>query len=251
MNKQFQKAITTAARNTGLSEKEVFHETIKVGMMNIIIRMKTSSNAVFNVRHIEKSFIQFLPSVTLVNLMELEAVYVVLHEIMASSDPFDDVISEYYERLFISKKNTRGQYMTPKSIADLVTRMMHSPETDPEGMLIGEPCCGTGTMTMSYLKNQIKVCGINNLADKTLWINDIDPDLLRIAVFQIMFHCLQHDVRIGFLDVHCNNLITQYPPDDKYRVWGMLGKSEEERTYAKMYEQMATFLDIIQPAKAA
>lgn len=101
------------------------------------------------------------------------------------------------------------------------------PDNEPENLVIAEICCGTGTIIMSHLKNQFDTYGKDSFAKHTVYLNDLDPELLRIAVYQIMFNCMQHDVRIGCLDFQCNNMITQYPPDQKYTVWGMFGKSDE------------------------
>lgn len=249
MNKEFKKAITTASRNTGLSEKEVFQETIKAGLFNILFRMESVENTVFDIYKIDKSFVSFLPSLSFAKFGEIKKVYAILHNVMLESAPFDDVISEFYQINFISRKNAHGQFMTPKSIGNLLTRMLcpHKSKTDnePENPVIAEICCGTGTIIMSHLKNEFDEYGKDSFAKHTVYLNDLDPELLRIAVYQIMFNCMKYDVRIGCLDFQCNNMITQYPPDQKYTVWGMFGKSDEAHEDTIKLRVLSNFLDTL------
>lgn len=228
-NKTLKNALQTATSKTSYSEKEVFDEAIKFGLLTIISALYGIDNHLYGGWKIDKPFFNFKTETTFERLSEIVVVQELLEQHMSEAEPFDDVLSAIYQEHFISKKNSLGQFMTPKSLSEGVALML-IPDKDISGKKsLAEICCGTGSMTMAQLKNMYRKLGKYGLLEKTLMINDLDPFLLRIAVYQIMFHSFQHDVAIGRLDVICCNIITQYETRADHVVFSCRAKTEVER----------------------
>lgn len=69
------------------------------------------------------------------------------------ANPFEDVLGRYYMEFALSSKGQQwnGEFHTPKTVCDLMARIVIDPESLPaEGPItICEPACGAGAMILS------------------------------------------------------------------------------------------------------
>ncbi|WP_273728880.1 N-6 DNA methylase [Brucella gallinifaecis] len=233
MNKEFKKALSNTARQLNMREKEVFAEIIKLSVFSIFAHFDKPMNAQYDLIHADISFIGFdfqMPAPKLLALAELQSL---LHVQMKAAEPFSDVITEFYNSEFISQKNKSGQFMTPMSLADKLLPFLFEDTFDGESSFC-EPTCGTGTLALSTLKAIYNKHGKHGLVDKTLVLNDIDPTVLRIALYQVMFHSFHHNAPLKCIDIKCSDLINEYLSKDAQTVLVCKIKEPMERELALM-----------------
>lgn len=192
MNKEFKKTLSDTARQLNIQKKEVFDELIKLSVFSIFTHFDKPMNAQYDLMHADNSFIGFdfqMPAPKLLALAELQSL---LHKEMKAAEPFSDIISQFYELEFIDPRNRLGQFMTPDCVGDLMSKLLFS-EPDKETGSLNDPTCGTGSLILSSLRELYNEHGNQSLATKELHINDIDARVLRIAVYQILFHSFHHN----------------------------------------------------------
>ena len=112
-----------------------------------------------------------------------EAIAALVHEM--ETQPYEDVIGEYYMEMAISAKGQQwsGEFHTPKSVCDLMAKltmgdMATVPAVGP--ITVCEPACGAGAMILSFaeacppsLRHRLRVTAmdINRTACDMAFIN--------------------------------------------------------------------------------
>lgn len=190
-------------------------------------------NAQYDLIHADISFIGFdfqMPAPRLLALAELQSL---LHENMKAAKPFADVISQFYELEFIDPRNKLGQFMTPDCVGDLMSRMLFSEPTS-DSVSFNDPTCGTGSLILSSLRELYNEHGKQSLATKELHINDIDSRVLRIALYQILFHSFHHNAPLKAIEIKRSDIIRDYGSDQEQVVLACKIKEPMERELAMM-----------------
>lgn len=129
-------------------------------------------------------------------------------EMMKSAEPFEDVITPIYAEAFLS--GVAGQFMSPSSLGVLLQQLVMTPQqsdklSDP--YTLADQCVGTGALALGSLRSIYEQEGKVGVSRVNLWINDIDLRLVKIALFQIMFHSIQHGAPLGGLMVETKDII--------------------------------------------
>lgn len=98
---------------------------------------------------------EYLAEAKLWNQSELQAFSEALGALVAEmeSRPFEDILGGYYLDAAVSQKGQQwnGEFHTPKTVCDLMARMLVNPaDLPPEGPItVCEPACGAGAMILS------------------------------------------------------------------------------------------------------
>ena len=89
----------------------------------------------------------------------------------------EDVIGELYMQWNMSNKY-RGQYFTPKHVADFMARIVA-----PNGGNILDPACGSGIMLVSAIKTMTN----RQLDEATFYGQDIDLTCVKMCALNLLF----------------------------------------------------------------
>lgn len=161
-----------------------------------------------------------------------------------------DVVGYIYQELQNkSIKNSKGQYFTPHSIVEYLSRMSLDHITG-DGIKLLDPACGSGQFLIALFKKILHNRGgrLEKKEASKLIINsihgyDIDPVAVKIARFNLMkiSGCGPEDINIEHLDfldrknkrepghLHKFDLIIGNPP------WCSKFSIEDKETYRKQY----------------
>lgn len=201
MNKEFKKALSTTARQLNMQEKEVFDEIIKLSLFSLYTHFNTPMNVQYDLILVNPAILGFDMKMAGTQFMALAELQALFQDIVQTAEPFADVVTEFYEIEFLERKNKLDQYMTPAKLSNLVAQMLmgDKPDTKPANIL--EPCCGTGSLVLAGIRQRLKTGGKEAVSKTGVFINDIDPVLLRISVYQILFHSFHHNTPVKFLNV--------------------------------------------------
>lgn len=232
MNKEFKKALSETARQLNMREKEVFDEIIKLSVFSIFAHFDKPMNAQYDLIHADLNFIGFDFQMSTPKLLALAELQSLLHKEMKAAEPFSDIISQFYELEFIDPRNKLGQFMTPDCVGDLMSKLLFSDQS--ENTSFNDPTCGTGSLVLSSLREIYNVHGKHALADKTLMINDIDPRVLRIALYQILFHSFHHNAPLKAIEIRRSDIIRDYGSDNEQVVLSCKIKEPRDRELAMM-----------------
>lgn len=233
MNQEFKTALSDTASKLNMREHEVFDEIIKLSVYSIFVHFDKPMNAQYDLIHADPSFIGFdfqMPAPKLLALAELQSL---LHKNMKAAEPFSDVISQFYEIEFINLKNNLEQFMTPDCVSGLMTKLLFS-DQDTDTASFYEPTCGTGSLILSSLREMYHEHGKHSLESKELQINDIDPRVLRIALYQIVFHTFHHNAPLKAIQITCSNVIRHANPGIENVVLACKIKEPGDREFAMM-----------------
>lgn len=119
---------------------------------------------------------------------------VTIYTFHTSNDNWCDPLGEYYECLTGNyKKSNFGQYFTPKSICNMIAKMIIE---DDFGKTINEPCSGSGRMILAanqVTKGNYYVC------------EDLDPMCCKMTAINLCFH----EIRA---EIHCHDSIMMNKP---------------------------------------
>ena len=129
-------------------------------------------------------------------------------EMMKSSEPFEDVITPIYAEAFLS--GVAGQFMSPLSLGVLLQQLVMTPQRSGKAddpYTLADQCVGTGALSLGSLRSIYEQEGKVGVSRVKLWINDIDLRLVKIAMFQILFHSIQHCAPLGGLVVENKDII--------------------------------------------
>lgn len=126
-------------------------------------------------------------------------------EMMKSAAPFEDVITPIYAEAFLS--GVAGQFMSPSSLGVLLQKLIMQPDEMGDPYTLADQCVGTGALCLGYLQSIYEREGKEGIGRIKLSINDIDLRVVKIALFQVMFHTIQHNAPIGSLMVETKDLI--------------------------------------------
>lgn len=208
MTPDFNKLLKETAKKLKITQKALFDEVIKFSLVTMNIRLIEQTSLTYELIQLKPDFVDFDFDNWRKNIASFDdlcALQSMLTKRMSEAKVFDDVLSEYYESIFIPADNKDGQFMTPHDISKLCAMITVSLRK-PEGNIC-EECCGTGSMILAQLQEIHSQYGRDGIAGMSLYLNDIDPTLLKIALYQIMFHSTRWHAPLNKLVVKCVNLL--------------------------------------------
>jgi type I restriction-modification system DNA methylase subunit len=95
----------------------------------------------------------------------------------------EDILGE----IFMAKISfgEHGQFFTPFNIADMMTKLLHSPEEMKPGEKVCDPACGSGRFLISYgqLNKEAHLYGVDlspecaKMTALNMWLFDLDTDI--------------------------------------------------------------------------
>lgn len=100
-----------------------------------------------------------------------------------------DILGELYTSLDLANKK-RGQYFTPPSISNLLSRLainpeqIHSEVTQRGFITLSEPSCGSGAMVIAFASNMLEL-GINFQKHLHVTLADIDIRAVHMSFVQL------------------------------------------------------------------
>lgn len=150
MKKEFENALSTAAKNTGLTLQQTFDAGVKSAMLDIVEYMVSDENAQFDIVNLDRLFWE--PDWDIKTYNEVAVIKCLMQRAMVVSEPFDDVIGSYYENRFLEPRNPLDQLATPERVKLLVARLGNDNDKRPEIVQFPDFDCRTGTQTMSFMK---------------------------------------------------------------------------------------------------
>lgn len=122
-------------------------------------------------------------------------------------DPFRDILGEIFMRLDV-KSVAAGQYFTPMSIAEMMSRMQFDRDVferhvQEKGFVtVCDPAVGSGVMLLAFAKVVHAELGRRGLAKLRLYGNDIDQRCVLMCRIQIRMNGLDAVGRMAGLLAH-------------------------------------------------
>lgn len=142
---------------------------------------------------------------------------VLLLNAVEEGEAFDDLMTMFIEETGAMNTNL-AQYFSPSDIAEttgmlsLIGADVESFEQD-EYVSIGDPTgCGAGSLVLGQLRAMSKMNGFkdHHYQSVSVYMNDLDEDLHRIAFFQVLLSSLLHCKPVGRLEVENKNILSEY-----------------------------------------
>ncbi|UYF86555.1 N-6 DNA methylase [Pseudomonas aeruginosa] len=134
--------------------------------------------------------------------------------LVASSEPFSDVLSRLYEEILLDGRNGDGkaQFFTPEDLSKAIAQLLL-----PMGEInswsvvkrVGDDTCGSGSLPMGCL-NRIYNVNKSKLRYVSLHLNDIDELSCKAAALQILSCLVIHRLKINAVHIHNCNVISEW-----------------------------------------
>ncbi|RUG38126.1 SAM-dependent DNA methyltransferase [Pseudomonas aeruginosa] len=134
--------------------------------------------------------------------------------LVASSEPFSDVLSRLYEEILLDGRGGDGkaQFFTPEDLSKAIARLLL-----PMGEInswrgvkrIGDDTCGSGSLPMGCM-NRIYKVNKSKLKYVSLHLNDIDELACKAAALQILSCLVIHRLKVNAVHIHNCNVITEW-----------------------------------------
>lgn len=146
------------------------------------------------------------------DLARLKEIVTAYLELVAASEPFDDVLGGLYDSYL---GEDLGQFFTPKDVAQLIGQLSGSMALSEESVASRTPhrindfCCGGGSLGLGYIYQVYKKHGKEGVALLDVHAQDICPHMCRLATLQIMASSLIHGIPLHGLTVQCGNALSQ------------------------------------------
>ena len=140
-----------------------------------------------------------------------------LLQAICEAEPFTDLMTQYVEEIEATNKNL-AQFFSPSDISNMIgqfTTQSFKLEqfNDVEYTVIADPTgCGAGSLVLGQLRalRDIKGFKEEHYQSVSVYMNDLDEDLHRIAFFQVLLSSLAHAIPLGKIEVENKNIITDY-----------------------------------------
>lgn len=153
-----------------------------------------------------------------------EVAYLAVLSAMNDAAPFEDAITDYYGQLL---RGDKGQFMTPGDLGYKITGFL---DGDISSGIAAEPTCGTGSLALGHLRRAFESDGAKGVQAIDLILNDLDIRLLRIAIFQVMYHTIKNDAPVSSIRAWHADLIQDYDSPGKM----VLDCTSHRRAIAKL-----------------
>lgn len=149
-------------------------------------------------------------------LIEAIGIY---RELVSENMPFTDVISNLSEEIILTGRKGKnrgkglGQFYTPQSISDVLTKLALPDDSEIKSWnskkVVGDICCGAGTLILSFLTNVNRVDS-EKLKFVELVLNDIDELACKSTVLQILASLLVFDLKLNGMQMFKADAIKEY-----------------------------------------
>lgn len=125
--------------------------------------------------------------------------------------PFEDILGPLYMDLASrGGKQILGQFFTPQTIADFMSRMLHgdaSPAHSDQLVRVCDPASGSGVMMLSYCRAVLDEFGSEGLAHVSITCVDLDRYCALMSALQFLCNAMICGVSYGeLIVVHGNSL---------------------------------------------
>ncbi|MCH6206312.1 hypothetical protein L3V16_21035 [Brucella ciceri] len=214
----FAKEIERAAQEMGIGRRELFDSVVSFACTYMCMYAKKLSHLYSDIRFTRRMVWESEVKRVIVNaddyVQKTSDLFMMLTQVMKAGEPFEDRLTAVYSE-FLS--GVAGQFMSPDNLGQMLMRIMacDDPMDDSRLRTVSEPTCGTGALALGLLQDVYQTKGKAGIAQIDLHLNDIDIRLIKIAMFQVMFHTIEHRVPLGRLVIECKNLITEYQDNDR------------------------------------
>lgn len=140
-------------------------------------------------------------------------------EVVRCEEPFEDILGSIYMALASTwGQKALGQYFTPQAVATMMGQMlvmgaysgMGPDRIPPNGApmwRIADPTCGSGVMTLSFLRMVLNNEGAEGLLRFSVTGIDLDYVCARMFAVQHLMNCWTHDLTMGELCVYRGNAL--------------------------------------------
>ena len=136
-----------------------------------------------------------------------------VEQLFIKSEPFEDVFTELMAQYCGKDKNLQ-QNFTPMELANVLSRFAPNQYEQGKPLFIADPTgCGTGNLLLGKMHQFYIENGADAMRDLHVIGMDLDLDLVRIAIVQVMSHALVHGINLGSVEFHFGNAVTDYSED--------------------------------------
>lgn len=155
------------------SEKEIFRDMVKMYAISI-------SNALNMDKKLEKEYLSITSRYSkeeLINISQLIGLIIIELE----NNP-RDVLGELF--MLMNVGNSKDQYFTPFNVAQLLTTLASTDESDDTLIKVHDPACGSGATIIAKALD-LKGNNINYHKNMKVYASDIDRTVLMMCYIQL------------------------------------------------------------------
>lgn len=169
--------------------------------------------------------------------------------LVASSEPFSDVLTSLYEEILLEGRNGDGkaQFFTPLDLsqggAEILIESGDIKSWDGVKM-IGDDTCGAGSLPLGVL-NWIYKVSKSKMKYVILYLNDVDDLACKASALQILSSLVLHNIRINGLYLHNCNVITEWTKPNTIMLGFKKPEPEPDHDLFKMLEIFTRVTDKI------
>lgn len=229
---EFSKEIELASQRLGMGRRELFDSVISFGCSYVCLNPDKLTHLYQDMRYSTQMVCK--PDVELVAVTDddyvqlLSYLMMALTQVMKNGDPFEDLLTAIYSEYL---QGDAGQFMSPAYFGKAIMQFISDEQAFQSGMRsTSEPTCGTGTLALGMLQEVYEKDGRVGIANVDLHLNDLDIRLVKVAMFQVMYHSIERNIPLGRIVVECKNLITEYYDD--HTIFSCQKASDIEREIA-------------------
>lgn len=168
-------------------------------------------------------------------------------ELVASSEPFSDVLSSVYEEILLDGRSGDGkaQFFTPNDLSKAIAQLLlPMGEINAWNVIkrIGDDTCGSGSLPLGGL-NRIYKVNRSKLKYVALFLNDVDELACKATALQILSNIVIHRIKINAMYLHNCNVITEWRKPNTIMFGFKNPEPDVNRDLFKMLEVFSKFSD--------
>lgn len=138
-------------------------------------------------------------------------------DLVGAQEPFEDILGQVYMALAsVWGQKGLGQYFTPQAVSEMMSLMLvgdayramppgSTPTNGASMWRICDPTCGSGAMTLAFLRIVMRNEGADGLLRFSVTGIDLDGICARMFAVQHLVNCWRHDLTLGELCVYRGN----------------------------------------------
>lgn len=151
---------------------------------------------------------------------ELEPVAIKLTHILAAAmkaDPTGDALGNLLIRAQFEKRGT-NYFPTPSAVGQLMAEIIGAGAGADADFY--EPCCGSGVNAIQWMDKHIENHGLESLAKTSIYLEDIDPLMVKCSFIQLMHYFEFINVTPAHLSIVAIDTISRIPKGVAYQATG-------------------------------
>lgn len=139
---------------------------------------------------------------------EIRPIAVELSNVLSKAikaDPTGDILGIILSGCGFDKRGT-DYFPTPPELANLLAKLCG---VDENNVSLYEPCCGSGSIAINWMENVLESKGKEALSAAEIFLEDIDPLMVKCSLLQILFYLEERGASLNTLSISTINVLSR------------------------------------------